>query len=70
MRKVQGVKRLIAYFDSVNYSMTEENLINLMTKKEIPYTSPLSTILIFDLNHIDWWIKEQNKVKKSQNPTF
>ena len=70
MRKVQGVKRLIAYFDSVNYSMTEENLINLMTQKEIPYTSPLSTILIFDLNHIDWWIKEQNKVKKSQNPTF
>jgi hypothetical protein len=63
MRKVQGVKRLIAYFDSVNYPMTEENLIILMTQREIPHTSPLSNILIFDLNHIDWWIKEQNKVK-------
>jgi hypothetical protein len=63
MRKVQGVKRLIAYFDSVNYPMTEEDLIDLMTQKEIPHTSPISTILIFDLNHIDWWIKEQNKVR-------
>ncbi|MFC6038451.1 hypothetical protein ACFPYN_03180 [Paenisporosarcina macmurdoensis] len=63
MRKVQGVKRLIAYFDSVNYPMTEENLIILMTQREIPHTSPLSNILIFDLNHIDWWIKEQNNVK-------
>lgn len=63
MRKVQGVKRLIDYFDSVNYPMTEENLIILMTQREIPHTSPLSNILIFDLNHIDWWIKEQNKVK-------
>jgi hypothetical protein len=63
MRKVQGVKRLIAYFDSVNYPMTEESLIILMTQREIPHTSPLSNILIFDLNHIDWWIKEQNKVK-------
>ena len=63
MRKIQGVKRLIAYFDSVNYPMTEENLIILMTQREIPHTSPLSNILIFDLNHIDWWIKEQNKVK-------
>ena len=62
MRKVQGVKRLIAYFDSVNYPMTEENLIILMTQREIPHTSPLSNILIFDLNHIDWWINEQNKV--------
>ena len=63
MRKVQGVKRLIAYFNSVNYPMTEADLINLMTQKEIPHTSPLSNILIFDLNHIDWWIKEQNKIK-------
>ena len=63
MRKVQGVRRLIAYFNSVNYPMTEENLIFLMTQREIPHTSPLRNILIFDLNHIDWWIKEQNKVK-------
>jgi hypothetical protein len=61
MRKVQGVKSLMAYFDSVNYPMTEENLIDLMARKELPHISPISTILIFDLNHIDWWIKEQNK---------
>ena len=63
MRKVQGVKRLIAYFDSVNYPMTEDDLIVLLTQKGIPHTSPISTILIFDLNHIDWWIKEQSKIK-------
>jgi len=61
MRKVQGVKSLMAYFDSVNYPMTEENLIDLMARKELPHISPISTIFIFDLNHIDWWIKEQNK---------
>ncbi|MCZ8535707.1 hypothetical protein M9R32_00720 [Paenisporosarcina quisquiliarum] len=61
MRKVQGVKSLMAYFDSVNYPMTEENLIDLMARKELPHISPISTILIFDLNHIDWWIKEQSK---------
>ncbi len=63
MRKVQGVKRLIAYFDSVNYPMTESDVMNLMSQKQIPHTSPLNTILIFDLNHIDWWIKEQKKAK-------
>ena len=61
MRKVQGVKSLMAYFHSVNYPMTEENLIELMTRKEIPHASPISSIIIFDLNHIDWWIREQNK---------
>ncbi|MGE6488053.1 hypothetical protein [Paenisporosarcina sp. NPDC076898] len=61
MRKVQGVKSLMAYFDSVNYPMTEENLIDLMARKELPHISPISTILIFDLNHIDWWINEQSK---------
>ena len=63
MRKVHGVKILISYFNSVNYPMTEDDLIVLLTQKEIPHTSPISKILIFDLNHIDWWIKEQNKIK-------
>ncbi len=63
MRKVQGVKSLITYFDSVNYPMTEDDLIDLLTRKGIPHTSPISTIVIFDLNHIDWWIKEQNKAE-------
>jgi hypothetical protein len=57
MRKIQGVKSLMAYFDSVNYPMTEENLIDLLARKELPHISPISSILIFDLNHIDWWIK-------------
>ncbi len=63
MRKVHGVKRLISYFNSVNYPMTEDHLMVLLTQKKIPHTSPISTILVFDLNHIDWWIKEQSKIK-------
>ena len=35
MRKVQGVKRLIAYFESVNYPMTESDVMNLMSQKQI-----------------------------------
>lgn len=61
MRKIQGVKSLMAYFDSVNFPMTEENLIDLLARKELPHISPISSILIFDLNHIDWWIKTQIK---------
>lgn len=61
MRKIQGVKSLMAYFDSVNYPMTEENLIDLLARKELPHISPISSIIIFDLNHIDWWIKTQIK---------
>ncbi|EPD53242.1 hypothetical protein MHH33_10865 [Paenisporosarcina sp. FSL H8-0542] len=61
MRKVQGVKSLMAYFDSVNYPMTKENLIDLMARKEVLHISPISVILLFELNHIDWWIKAHIK---------
>lgn len=61
MRKVKCVKSLMAYFDSVNYPMTKENLIDRMARKEVPHISPISGILIFDLNHIDWRIKPHVK---------
>lgn len=55
MRKVKGVKSLMAYFDSVNYP------IDLIARKEVLHISPISVILQFDLNHIDWWIKAHIK---------
>jgi hypothetical protein len=61
MRKIHGVKNLIDYLDSVNYPISEKNLNDLILSKCIPHTSPIRSIIIFDLDHIDWWISEKRK---------
>ena len=59
MRKAQGVKSLIEYLDSVNYPITEELVNELILKREIPHNKPISSIIMFDLDHIDWWVNEK-----------
>lgn len=59
MRKVNGVKNLIVYLNSINYPMTEEEINDLIQKRTIPHLRPLSTLIVFDLDHIDWWITQQ-----------
>ncbi|KAB7709096.1 hypothetical protein F9802_03010 [Bacillus aerolatus] len=61
MRKVNRTKDLMIYLDSVNYPMTEEKINDLIFRKKIPHSRPMSSIVIFDLDHIDWWINEQRK---------
>lgn len=62
MRKINGVKSLINYLESVNFPLEEENVHELILKREIPHNNPIGNTIIFDLNHIDWWIDEKKKM--------
>jgi len=59
MRKVYGVKKLIAYLTSVDYPLTETDIHDHVLKKDIPHLSLINNMLVFDLDHIDWWIGQQ-----------
>ncbi|GKU82630.1 hypothetical protein [Niallia sp. NCCP-28] len=60
MRKVNGIKPLIVYLNSLGIIYTEEEIGALIKQKMIPHQKPIKNLLIFDLDHIDWWI-EHNK---------
>jgi hypothetical protein len=62
VRKVYGVKNLIDYLASVNYPLTEERIHNLILAKDIPHLRPYENIIVFNLDHIDWWV-EQMRLK-------
>ncbi|WP_144511265.1 hypothetical protein [Bacillus sp. FJAT-22090] len=59
MRKVYGIKSLLAYLDSVDYPISEERIHELISNKEIPHLRPISNMFAFNLEHIDWWVSEQ-----------
>ncbi|MGG3450494.1 hypothetical protein ABER98_11515 [Domibacillus aminovorans] len=63
MRSIQGINQLISYLDSVNFPLTEEKIHDLILKREIPHRRPINSLVIFDLDHIDWWINE-NRTKE------
>jgi hypothetical protein len=63
MRKVYQIKKLIAYLDSVNYPITEDEVHQLLLNKDIPHRKPLSNMIVFDLDHIDWWITEKRLIR-------
>ncbi|WP_445487426.1 hypothetical protein [Niallia sp. 03133] len=58
MRKVSGIKNLIIYLHSLDFSITEDEINRLIEEKAIPHQKLIRSILIFDLDHIDWWVKE------------
>lgn len=64
MRKVQGIKSLMDYLDSVDYPLSEETLNDLILKRNLPHSIPIRNMIIFDLSHIDWWIAERRKIKE------
>ncbi|WP_100331311.1 hypothetical protein [Bacillus xiapuensis] len=59
MRKAYGIKSLIAYLDSVNYPLAEDEIHDLILKRELPHLRPLNNLLIFNLDDIDWWISQR-----------
>ncbi|MBU0905847.1 MAG: hypothetical protein KKF57_11700 [Firmicutes bacterium] len=61
MRKVQGIKSLMVYLDSVDYPLSEEKLSSLVQNGAIPHTIPIRNMIIFDLAHIDWWVAERRQ---------
>lgn len=61
MRKVQGIKSLMVYLDSVDYPLSEDKLSSLIQNRAIPHTIPIRNMIIFDLAHIDWWVAERRQ---------
>ncbi|MEM1503740.1 hypothetical protein RG959_10020 [Domibacillus sp. 8LH] len=62
MRRIQGVQKLISYLDSVKYPLAEEKIYDLIKNKKLPHKKLINNIIIFDLDQIDWWIK-QNRLE-------
>lgn len=65
MKKIQGVKSLLGYLESVDYPLTEEQVNELLSKRKIPHSSLYGKVIMFELSHIDWWIAEQRKTNSS-----
>ncbi|MDN7241183.1 hypothetical protein QWY14_05240 [Planococcus sp. N028] len=65
MSKIQGIKDLLQYFESVDYSITEEQVHEQLAKRKIPHSKSFGDTVFFDLAHIDWWIAEQRKSKST-----
>jgi len=63
MRKIQGIQKLVSYFDSATYPLTEKEIQDLILNKKLPHKKVSTGIIIFDLDQIDWWIK-QDQTKK------
>ena len=59
MRRVIGVNSLLQYLESVQCPMTEEKVNELIAGKQIPHSRPLNRLLLFDLDHIDSWLRER-----------
>jgi hypothetical protein len=60
MRKVYGIKSLVSYLvERVNDPITEEDIHELIILKKIPHQRPIQGVIVFDLDHIDWWIAQR-----------
>ncbi|WP_408634150.1 hypothetical protein [Planococcus lenghuensis] len=60
---MHGVKPLISYLASQNRSYSEAEIHELIAKKVLPHSNPMSNVLVFDLDHIDWWIDQMQPEK-------
>ena len=64
MRRAYGVKSLSSYLDTVGYPLTEEEINDLIMNKEIPHLRPMVNMIVFNLDHIDWWINHNQIPQK------
>ncbi|MFS0576390.1 hypothetical protein AB1K83_12195 [Sporosarcina sp. 179-K 3D1 HS] len=56
MRTVQGISSVIAYLESVDYPVTEEDIQALLADMDVSSDNRASH---FNLDHVDWWINQQ-----------
>lgn len=61
LRKIQGLPKLVTYLESVDYPLAEDEITDLMLRRKIPHRKAYQDVIIFNLEHIDWWIAEQRK---------
>ncbi|MCK1996631.1 hypothetical protein MPH47_05135 [Psychrobacillus psychrodurans] len=59
LRRAYGVIKLSSYLDTVGYPLTEEEINVLIINKEIPHLRPMANMIVFNLDHIDWWINQK-----------
>ncbi|MGD6856583.1 hypothetical protein ACQCVO_16020 [Bacillus infantis] len=59
MRKAYSIKELIAYLDMKDYPLSEEAILDLIQKRKLPHQRPFGSMIVFDLDHIDWWVDHQ-----------
>ncbi|MEM1504850.1 hypothetical protein RG959_15690 [Domibacillus sp. 8LH] len=64
MRRVQGIPSLLTYLNAHHYSLTHEEVEDLIRKRQFPHRKLMNGAMIFDLNHIDWWLSE-NRIPKN-----
>ena len=64
MGKIQGIPKLLEYLEQRSYPMTEEQIQQLLSERTIPHARPYGDMILFDENHIEWWIEEQRKTDK------
>ncbi|ANU28022.1 hypothetical protein [Planococcus versutus] len=67
MRKIQGLPNLVNYLESVDYPLAVEEITDLMLRRKIPHRKAYKDVIIFNLEHIDWWIAEQRKQRLIEN---
>ncbi|MDE0583454.1 hypothetical protein ON064_10455 [Planococcus sp. A6] len=65
MGKIQGIPKLLEYLEQRSCPMTEEQIQQLLSERTIPHARPYGDMILFDENHIEWWIEEQRKTDKS-----
>jgi hypothetical protein len=61
VRRINGIPNLLAYLESVDYPLTEDRILELIHSKDIPHQRPFKDLLVFNTDHIDWWISTQKK---------
>ncbi|WP_203332694.1 hypothetical protein [Planococcus beigongshangi] len=61
MGKIQGVENLLVYLESVGYPLTEQQIDEFLRARTIPHSKPYGGIIVFDSNHIEWWMDLRRK---------
>jgi len=63
LRKVVSINKLLTYLQSVGYPLSEEEVKRLIKSRNIPHKRLLGDTLLFNLDHVDAWIKQQRPDK-------
>lgn len=61
MAKIQGIENLLVYLDSVGYPLSEQQINEFLLARKIPHSKPHGSVIVFDRDHIQWWVSMQRK---------
>lgn len=61
MGKIQGIENLLVYLDSVGYPLSEQQINEFLLARKIPHSKPFGKMIVFNHDHIKWWVKLQKQ---------